>query len=547
MRARWRCLVLCLCAAMLPLFALPVAGCEQEPALRALLISCDRFVTMPETTPSSYNNVVGLRRALLEDGRGYHAMRAVADRTLDAGEFARLARETLGEAREGDISLIYFSSHGLLTPQEGRVNFALLFSDGERETLLDSRAIYEGLKDIRGLKVLILDACFSGAAIHKGDEGLAVASLFSGPDFKVLTSAGAREPSFLWTDPQGTLRGGSYFAQALVKGISARGGFAADSNRDGTVTLAELLRHQRLYYGASSPQLYPEGDPLPVFTYDRAQPAEIPGAVSDLSIENPLLGPGEEEIAFSYTLNQPARVAYQLIYERQNSWRFDAPQSIAEPGGEGGLIAPGRKEARLRLAQEGPPLSGYLLMLMITVEDRACPGLSHSGGAPGGDRPVAPLAALKRGQAALVRHEGPCLLTAEIHDEEAGTSSPCWRTGPAPCTWSPRAAPFTGTGLTRRETPPGPAAIICMSRRASERRFTPLRAPACGCAEGKDGNDDKAKPGGCFCHSGGGAVRAQYPAVKAAAPAGGRKDDGGAFVCGRRHRHDGAGGRAKRA
>ena len=427
MRARWRCLVLCLWAAMLPLFALPDAGCEQEPALRALLISCDRFVTMPETTPSSYNNVVGLRRALLEDGRGYHAMRAVADRTLDAGEFARLARETLGEAREGDISLIYFSSHGLLTPQEGRVNFALLFSDGERETLLDSRAIYEGLKDIRGLKVLILDACFSGAAIHKGDEGLAVASLFSGPDFKVLTSAGAREPSFLWTDPQGTLRGGSYFAQALVKGISARGGFAADSNRDGTVTLAELLRHQRLYYGASSPQLYPEGDPLPVFTYDRARPAEIPGAVSGLSIENPLLGPGEEEIAFSYTLNQPARVAYQLIYERQNSWRFDTPQSIAEPGGEGGLIAPGRKEARLRLAQEGPPLSGYLLMLMITVEEdralpQACPILAvrQAAGDPGLSVSASPAFAPQRGDEAafFVRHKGPCLLTAEIHDEE---------------------------------------------------------------------------------------------------------------------------------
>lgn len=427
MRARWLMLVMSLCLAAAPLHALPeTPGAQKKPALRALLISCDRFVSMPETTPSSYNNVVSLRRALLEDARGYRAMRAVANRALDAPGFASLAQESLGEAEEGDISLIYFSSHGLLTPQEHRVNFALLLSDGKRETLLDSRAIYEGLRDIRGTKVLILDACFSGAAIHKGDEELAVASLFSGKDFKVLTSAGAREPSFLWMDPQGALRGGSYFAQALVRGLGAPGGFAADTNRDGLVTLAELLRHQRLYYGASSPQLYPEGDALPLFSYDLGLLAGPAGAVSELSLENPLLGPEDEGIVFSYTLNQPARVAYQLIYHREGNWRFDTPQSLAEPVGEGGTVAPGRKEARLRLVDLDAPLSGYLLMLLITVEEdraipQACPVLAvrRQSGPPGLAVAASPFFSPDKGEEAafFIRHDGPCSLSAVIRDK----------------------------------------------------------------------------------------------------------------------------------
>jgi len=425
MRARWLSLWLCLCLALLPSFAFPEETEEKGPALRALLISADRFVTMPETTPSSYNNVANLRRALLLDARGYQAIRAVVNQAISPGDFADLAQEALGAAEEEDISLIYFSSHGLLTPQEGRLNFALLMSDGQRETLLDSRALYEGLKDIKGTKVLIIDACYSGAAIHKGDEMLAVASLFTGEDFKVLTSAGAREPSFLWTDPKGGLSGGSYFAQALVAGLGVQGGFAADANRDGVITLTELLFHQRLYYGASSPQLYPEGDPLPVFTYQASQLAQGAGVITDLSLTNQLLGPDEEAIRFSYTLNQPARVAYQLIYQHQGHWRFDMPQSIAQPGDKGGLISPGRKEAALRLTASEDALSGYLLMLLITVEeDRAFPQASPVMAVRRGEEDpgllVSASPAFKPGRgeeaAFFIRHEGPLALSAVIRD-----------------------------------------------------------------------------------------------------------------------------------
>ena len=424
MRARWLRWMLCLLLAAAPLHTLAAPAQATGPALRALLISCDRFVTMPETSPSSFNNLVTLRRALLEDSRGYQTMRAVANRAVGPAAFAALASEAFGDAREGDISLVYLSSHGLLTPQEGRVNFALLLSDGVRETLLDSRALYEALKDIPGTKVLIIDACFSGAAIHKGDESLAVSSLFTGDDFKVLTSAGAREPSFLWTDPSGNLRGGSYFAQALVAGIGESGGYAADTNRDGTVTLTELLRHQRLYYGASSPQVYPEGDNFPLFRYDLGRVAGSLEALTDLSLDSQMLGPEDDGIGFSYTLNQPAHVAYQLIYQREGLWRFETPQSIAEPGG---LIPPGRREASLRLSESGLPLAGYVLMLMITVEeDQALPqafpilGVRRAAGELGLAVAASPefRPAIGEEAAFFIRHKGPCALTAQILDAE---------------------------------------------------------------------------------------------------------------------------------
>ncbi|MDD4080594.1 MAG: caspase family protein [Eubacteriales bacterium] len=467
MRARWLLLFLCLCVAALPLSHAAGGTVEAGSALRALLISSDRFVTMPETTPSSFNNVVNLRRALLEDARGYRAIRATANQALDAGEFAALAREALGEAREGDISLIYLSSHGLLTLKEGRMNFALLLSDGVRETTLDTRAIYEGLKDIKGIKVLILDACYSGAAIHKGDEALAVASLFTGDDFKVLTSTGAREPSILWTGPKGTLSGGSYFAQAMVQGLGAQGSFAADANRDGVVTLAELLRHQRLYYGASSPQLYPEGDPLPVFTYTAEQMEGDAGVITDLVLNNPLLGQEEQEVRFSYTLNQPARVAYQLVYQRQESWRFDVPQSIAQPGENGGLAAPGRKEAALRLAGSGAFLSGYLLMLLITVEeDRAFPqalpvlAVRQGGEDPGLKVNASPAFAPSRGEEAafFIQHDGPLALTAVIRDKAENLVAALLADSPTrPLHLVPEGTTVYWNGLTRigEPAPPG--------------------------------------------------------------------------------------------
>lgn len=348
------------------------AGEQPAPTLRALLVACDDFISQPDTAPSSYNNVIALRRALLYDTRGYSRIRVSLNEALDKDSFAQLAASAFAGAGDLDISLFYLSTHGLQSAD--KTDFIALMSDGEQESHLHIRDIYEGLKIIPGVKVIILDACFSGAAINKGMDIPLVRSIFTGPDFKVLTSAGAQEPSFLWTDGAGTVQGGSFFSHALTEGISAEGRYAADSNQDGLITLQELYTHQLLAYGASTPQVYPQQDDFVVFAYRTPYAVPRSRLVTRLLLESAIIREAGEPIQFSYTLNQDARLAYQLVYMDQGEWQFQNPQSIADMGRGDGIVLPGRKEISFEIAEGMQDLSGYLLLLLITVfEDRSRP------------------------------------------------------------------------------------------------------------------------------------------------------------------------------
>lgn len=351
----------------------PVKASElAAPTLRALLVACDDFLSQPDTTPSSYNNVSALRRALLYDTRGYSRVRVSLNEALDKDSFAALAKSAFMGAGELDISLFYLSTHGLQS--EDGTDFIALMSDGERESLLHIKEIHEGLKSIPGIKVIILDACFSGAAINKGTDIPLVSSIFTGPDFKVITSAGALEPSFLWTDGAGTVQGGSFFAHALTEGISAQGLYAADGNQDGLITLSELYTHQLQAYGASTPQVYPQQDDFVVFAYRTPYLTPKSRLVTRLLLESAIIREAGEPIHFSYTLNRESRLAYQLVYMDQGEWQFQNPQSIADTGRGDGVVLPGRKEVSFEIAEGMQNLSGYLLLMLITVfEDRSRP------------------------------------------------------------------------------------------------------------------------------------------------------------------------------
>lgn len=345
---------------------------RRAPMLRALLVGCDDFVTQPDTAPSTLNNIINLRRSLLSDSRAYRAIKVSVNEALDVGSFSALVRQAFAGAAPQDTSLFYLSTHGLKV--KGQEDFYALFSDGRKESLVSGAAIHAALSRVPGTKVVILDACYSGAAIRKGMDSPLSFSRFSGPDFKVLTSSGGLEPSFLWTDGAGTVQGGSFFAQALTEGISAEGRYAADFNRDGEITLYELHRHLMKAYGASTPQAYPQQDDFAVFSYEAERPAQRLRAVTGLELESSLILEQSQPIIFSYTLNREARLAYQLIYDHQGGWRFASPQSIPESGRGDGLVLPGRKTAALRLQDGLGELSGYLLLMLITVaEDRSRP------------------------------------------------------------------------------------------------------------------------------------------------------------------------------
>ena len=417
-------LVFLLCFLLLPLSPQALLQAPPDaPVLRALLIACDDFVSQPDTAPSSYNNVTNIRRALLQDIRAYRAIKVVVNQALDQDSFALAAREAFAGAKENDISFVYISTHGLRGEADG--DFEALMSDGVVEISLSGAAMQRALKSIPGVKALILDACFSGAAILKGMDQPRVSSPFTGNDFKVLCSAGGSEPSFLWTDGLGTVQGGSYFAEALVDGISARGRYAADANRDGSITLEELHAWSLGAYGASTPQAYPENDPFVMFAYDAARNTGDMKAVTDVLFESRVMKSPKEPLVFSYTLHEPSYLAYQLVYQQEGAWRFLAPQSIAQEEKGDLLLQPGRKEAAL-LPQPGlPGLSGYLLMFIITVqEDRARPqacvllSVQTKEGDPDLRVDTAPLFCPENGEEAafVVRHKGPVILSARVED-----------------------------------------------------------------------------------------------------------------------------------
>ena len=144
----------------------------------------------------------------------------------------------------------------------------LLLSDGETECRLTAAELEALFTDIPGTKIILLDACYSGAFIGKGMRKQPETVCFRSPEFKVLTSSGAMEESWYWNGREDQAQGSFYFTQILTQGISPRWNYPADQNRDGSVTLSELHRYLLKNHGASTPQVYPQEDDTVVFDYD---------------------------------------------------------------------------------------------------------------------------------------------------------------------------------------------------------------------------------------------------------------------------------------
>ena len=170
---------------------------EIEPVRRALLIGCDTFVTQTETTPAAAMNVERMSRMLNTDMRGYADIAQMSAGVASRAQLVDAIHTVFGEAKEGDVSLLYICTHGLYD----RVSFEplLVLSDGQKEDNISAAALRMALDEIPGHKVVILDACNSGAFIGRGAYSGEVENAFAAPEYTVLTSAGAYEDSLLWS------------------------------------------------------------------------------------------------------------------------------------------------------------------------------------------------------------------------------------------------------------------------------------------------------------------------------------------------------------
>ncbi len=342
---------------------------EEQGTLRALFVGCDSFVSQPSTGDAAQTNVQMLAEAFASDSRGYALIRSRVGSLVSVDDFELTVTETFMAADADDVSLIYISTHGILS-ENGLDASGLLLSDGETEELLTVAALESILKDVAGIKVLILDFCNSGLFIGKGIAFGAGRYPFRDSDYKVLCSSGAGELSWYWQDGrEGEGAGASYFATALASGIGKPGRRPADSDLNGKITLLEIYRYARENCAVSTPQVYPQEDgDFCLFAYDPGEAPARERAVTDLVFDNTLLSAGQSSVSFSFIVRRETALHYQIVYYRDGEWQFDDAEYYADTEG-GGLVPPGAKTRSLMLRTDDSMDSGYAILQLITMED----------------------------------------------------------------------------------------------------------------------------------------------------------------------------------
>ena len=355
------------------LLLLPACACADAIG-RALLIGVDDFVSRPSAYPSSTNNVYAMQEMFQHGAVPMETIYLPPQPVTGADELARLVSVTFGAADEDDISYLYLSTHGVYEPHG---EAALLLSDGRIENRLTAQQLEDAFADIKGEKVLILDACSSGAFIGKG--------LATPPedvhflDFKVLCSSGAMEESWYWSageDLRG--QGAFYFTQALAQSVSPAGGYPADQNSDGAITLSEVYDYLLLNHAASTPQVYPQEDDFVFFRYDPAAPLPTGlerSPVMDVTFSGSILSRENRQISIEFIATRPVRVAYQIVYQRDGRWAFEKAQLIYDQaerftafGDQPGAVSAGRKIRTVNLSGLAAEKHGYALVQLVSID-----------------------------------------------------------------------------------------------------------------------------------------------------------------------------------
>lgn len=416
-------LLLTLCL-LCPAFSLAGAQVEQGGKMRALLIGCDAFLTQENTWPAADNNLHLLSDTFLFDSRNYQLIRCLSGNVATVADFEAALTDTFAAAEAGDTALLYISTHGVFSEGASVASAALVLSDGEQEELLSAAALQAMLDKIPGQKVLILDACNAGAFIGKGLSGGADRVFFSGPDYKVLCSAGGSEASWYWhgtEDAQSS--GASYFATVLANALSAKEQHAADSNLDGLITLSEVYSFLINNYAASTPQVYPQQDDFVLYAYDRDE-ILFPGkTISDISFDDTLLTAGVGDVSFSFTVHRQTELYYQIVYHENGSWQFGIAQHYRDEEQADGTVVPGRKQRTLSLDTGSADAYGYAMIQLITLEEGrpvyqgGClltvqPAVGELKLAVTSGRGFSP--GLGQEMCIMVQHDVPCGLTVNI-------------------------------------------------------------------------------------------------------------------------------------
>lgn len=162
--------------------------------------------------------------------------------------------------KKDDVALLFFSGHGI-KDEMGALYFATSITqkkpDGQilKSTAVSAGFIQNMMAESRSKRqVVILDCCFSGAFAQgmtaKDDGGVDVQAQLGGEGRAVLTSSTSLQYSFEQDDEALSL-----YTQYLVEGLQTG---AADSNRDGIISIYELHCYTKAKVAEAAPAMRPK-------------------------------------------------------------------------------------------------------------------------------------------------------------------------------------------------------------------------------------------------------------------------------------------------
>lgn len=182
--------------------------------------------------------------AVLEDPAiaGFDVRTLVNAPTHEVGE---AIAEFYAESRRDDLTLLYFTGHGL-KDDNGRLHLAMSNTkrDRLRFTALSAQLVDEAMSDsLSRQKILILDCCYSGSyetqQFAKSDSAVHTLEKLGGRGRTVLTASDSTQYAFEGSTIHGEAAQ-SVFTRHLVDGL--RDG-TADLDGDGDITVDELYNY----------------------------------------------------------------------------------------------------------------------------------------------------------------------------------------------------------------------------------------------------------------------------------------------------------------
>ena len=337
------------------------AGTDDVPergVSRCLVIGYDDFVSMPDTAPCSANNAEIMTALFLDF---VPDVRAVVRRVNEPGTvdgLETLIRETFRSATPDDTSYLYLSTHGVTWEEEEGTGMALMISDGAREEALAPDRLRAILDGIPGKKVLILDACHSGAVLDD----------FAEPEYTVLASCAAEEDSFFWFTDNSEESGTGYFTTALEGALRASYPEQVDADGNGEITLGETLDRIGAIYGASHVQGSSGNRDRTVFFLpeDRGTRERILALAFD-----PLIR--EEDtltLPFHFEVTGDTRLEYRIVLKTGSRWDFGHFATMPDQERTGtvrGLLSPGIKDRKIRISAANLGEEGEALLQIISL------------------------------------------------------------------------------------------------------------------------------------------------------------------------------------